>query len=256
MTTNTSHSDGSIKRDVRAALVSGVARDHRRTRGRRRIAVGSALALAAIAAPITVQMTEDHGLAVDEALAIASTGDGELITVSVTDVTADPEVMERQLLNAGVNAEVEVVPVSPSLRGTLVGYESEADLEGLDPEDLAEVLELSTKGRYWIAVGRQAAADEVLLAGMDPTLNGEPLHCLASHGMSAADAVEAVEHAGLEASVRLETFSGSGNGSSGYSTEVDHAVAGAVTGFAWLDGSSVAVFVDPEATPTSSAPYC
>jgi hypothetical protein len=69
--------------------------------------------------------------------AIAVEHRGKVIHLSVQDASADPEAMTNDLRAAGLDARVEVVPVSPSLVGMWVNFFSlgpngDADPRGLD----------------------------------------------------------------------------------------------------------------------------
>ena len=238
--------------DVRHALVGGIARTQARSRGRRRVGVGLAVAVLAVAAPVTVELSSSEGVAVKPALAIANT-DASTIRVRVLDASADPEGMEQQLRDAGIDADVEALPVSESLEGTLVGFESSADRHAATADEFSSYVELEVGGTYWLAVGRQAGATERYMVAKDPTTAGEPLHCRAALGMSLTAARDAVEAAGLTPVWRHETIAGGGNGAEGRSDPVENPKAGAVTGYAALDPETVVVFVDPTALPDPAA---
>ena len=241
--------------DIRADLVGAIGRSQHRSRARRRVLAGVTTAAAIVAAPVTVSMSADNGFAVNQALAIASSPEGT-VTVRVLDASADPQRMEAELQAAGITVDIDRVPASPSLHGDLVGFESSVERDSAAASEFAETLELEVGGEYWVAVGRAAEGRERYVVAMDPTGPGEPLHCEAPFGGGAGEALEVVQAAGLDATFRIEAFNGSGNGAEGRSTQSNDPPAGAVSGYAWIDSSTVAVFVDPTVAPTAGSSGC
>lgn len=112
--------------DLREQLLTGIA--GRRRRRRRALAGGALLAAAAAAAvPISVG---------GQASALAVERDGAWIELRIADATAGSAQMTRELREAGIDGEVQVVPVSPQAAGTwLAVAEYPDDVCELHPTD-------------------------------------------------------------------------------------------------------------------------
>lgn len=96
-----------------------------RARRRRAIVRGTAIAAAAaaiLAVPVAIDVVFGGYEPSTGVLAIAEAEGG--VVVSVEDVTADEEAMNRQLAASGVPAKVRTMPVSPFLVGRFIGVEA------------------------------------------------------------------------------------------------------------------------------------
>lgn len=100
--------------ELRTDLVAGVSRYHHRRR-RRRLTVVATGAVGALVAVLAVALP---GGGTEEALAV-SRGHG-VIELRIADATAGSAQMTEQLRAAGIDGEVDTVPVIPELVGTWV----------------------------------------------------------------------------------------------------------------------------------------
>lgn len=99
-----------------------VARAARRRRTARRGAAVVAAAAAILAVPVAIDVVVGGYEPSTGVLAIAEAEGG--VVVSVDDVTANEEQMNRQLAESGVPATVKTMPVSPFLVGRFIGVEA------------------------------------------------------------------------------------------------------------------------------------
>jgi hypothetical protein len=95
---------------LRDDLVSGIGERRRRSTRRRRTAlVGAPIAVAAATAAATIPGGTSPALAIEDR--------GEWIELRIADAAAGAPQMQRELRDAGIEAEVRVVAVTPSLVG-------------------------------------------------------------------------------------------------------------------------------------------
>lgn len=217
---------------LRADLVEGVAR-HRSRRRRRRHAL-AASGLAALAALLVLGIgTLDDG---DRSTALAVTRDEHWITVEIADATADPDRMTKELRAAGIDGEVTVKPVSPSLVGRWAAVEvhpsSPVDAGGNPNEKVVSVTELvdeapgvdagagtggdedrlfsidfehdklripaGFRDRVVLTAGRAPRGDELYAETGSAFGPGEPLRCSGVERLSPAEAEAAIAARGYE----------------------------------------------------------
>jgi hypothetical protein len=168
----------------------------------------------ALAAAVAVSLALVLPVLSDDPLrgALAIDRHGDTLHISVGDATADPEAMTNDLRALGLDAEVEVVPVSPSLEGTWLDIVS-GDLENSSkPGDRridevqrqmskrVEVLKLPAdfSGPFLLRVGRPAEAGETFQVALTRDIH-HAYRCLGLQGMSPEQAAEAIAARGYEA---------------------------------------------------------
>ena len=178
----------------------------RRARTWPRIALAAAVAVSfALVLPVLSDDPLRGALAIDR--------QGDTLHLSVEDASADPEAMTNDLRAQGLDAQVEVVPVSASLEGTwldIVSGDLENSNEPGDPriDDVqqqmsgkhVEVLKLPAdfSGPFLLRVGRPAEAGEMFLVALSRDTQNA-YHCLGLQGMSPDQAAEAIAERGYEA---------------------------------------------------------
>ena len=183
---------------LRDALVGAVetklVRQRRRARTRR-VALTMAAIVAVVATVVTVTLPDDRA---DASLEVAAR-DG-LLFVRLVDFESRPNEIVAALRNAGIDAEVEAVPVGPSNVGRFVGA-STTQGRGINivhdrrfsfstfsvPEDFQGLLRLS--------LGRRAEQGEMWRAASDATAEGEVLACRRIRGLTPAEAARLVADA-------------------------------------------------------------
>jgi hypothetical protein len=215
---------------LRTELVEGVARDRPRRRRRRHVLAASAVA--ALAALLVLGIgTLDGG---DRSTALAVTRDDHWITVEIADATADPDRMTKELRAAGIDGEVVIKPVSPSLEGRWVALEVFASTPvqaGENPnEKIVSITELADEAprggpgagrpnedrlfaidfdhdemripndfrdRVVLTAGRAPRGDELYTQSASAFAPGEPLHCTGIERLSPTAAEEAIAAKGF-----------------------------------------------------------
>ena len=154
--------------------------------------------------------------------AIAVERHGDVISLSVEDASADPEAMTNDLRAAGLDARVEVVPVSPSIEGMWVdfysaGVDPDADPRSLDIWDQmyppgdpsgiprARVLEIPAdfSSAFTLVVGRPALDGETWQQANvkdvpDETSDGGIVYCLGLEPSDTAGVDRALEDLGYD----------------------------------------------------------
>lgn len=183
---------------LRDALIGAVetklVRQRRRARVRR-VAVAMVAVAALVAVAITITLPDDRA---DASIEI-STRDGSVF-VQLLDLENRPDQIVGALRNAGIDAEVEPVPVGPSNVGRFVGASSTQDKALVIisdnrfsftsfsvPENFQGILRLS--------LGRRAEADEPWRTASDATAKGEVLACRTVRGLTPAEATKIVADA-------------------------------------------------------------
>ena len=141
------------------------------------------------------------------ALAIKQRGD--VLIVSVKDATADPDARTQDLRARGLPANVEVVPVSPSLEGTWVDIVNDNLAAGYNDPRLSEVFLQITKRPAELEIPADFSTPFTLVVGR-PAEAGETYHislardvesayeCLGLAGLSPAEADSAIRQQGYE----------------------------------------------------------
>ena len=106
--------------EVRSALVQGVARYRRRTRARA-LGAGVAVAMVSAAALVGGLLSQNPSPALAAALAIEP--DGKWIEVEIVKSDAGEQQMTTELHDAGIDAEVQIIPTIPSRVGDWMGLQ-------------------------------------------------------------------------------------------------------------------------------------
>ena len=127
---------------LRDDLVGGIGDRCRQTARRRRAAlVGAPIAVAAAAAAATIPGAASPALAIER--------DGEWIELRIADSAAGAPQMQREMRDAGIDAEVRVVAVTPSLVGQWAciaevadGDPAGEDVDGAGPKGRSYVVRL------------------------------------------------------------------------------------------------------------------
>lgn len=142
------------------------------------------------------------------ALAIEKRGD--TIYVSVKDAEADPEAMTNDLRAQGLPANVEAIPVSPSLEGTWVDIVNDNLDAGYNDQRISDVFrqierrpavleipaDFSTP--FTLVVGRPAQTGEIWTIAREEDVDGA-YNCLGLAGLTPAEADVAIRDEGYEA---------------------------------------------------------
>ena len=219
--------------ELRAELVEGAGR-HRPRRMRRQ----TALAAAAVAALAVLLVLGVGSLGDgDRSTALAVTRGDDWITVEIADATADPDRMTKELRAAGIDGEVVVKPVSPSLEGRWVAIEVFASTPvraGENPsEEVVSITELvdeappgspgagaggadenrlfavdfdhdemripnGFRDRVVLTAGRAPAGDELFSHSASAFAAGEALHCTGIERLSPTAAEDAIAAKGFK----------------------------------------------------------
>jgi hypothetical protein len=162
-------------------------RRFRRAVGRRRWRV--AVAATAASALAVVVLVGVEALAPPAAAGIEfARGDGYLVA-RVVDLRADPDAMRAAFRERGLDVDLELVPVSPSLVGEIVASsESEPGIEDIpDPArgcpaeprcgPIGLRIPIDWDGEAQIVLGRAARPSETYVSAGDAFAPGEALHC-------------------------------------------------------------------------------
>jgi hypothetical protein len=179
-----------------------VAEVPRRWRRLRLVVAAGAAVIVAVVAPIVSDDPLRGALAVEER--------GDTIVVSVRDATADPEAMAHDLRAHGLPANVEVVPVSPSLVGTWVDLVNDNLAAGYQdprfqdvfrqiserPHELELPADFSTP--FTLVVGRPAQPGETYRIALQRDVV-VAFDCLGLAGLTPAEADEVIRSRGFEA---------------------------------------------------------
>jgi len=251
-----------FKEELRSQLVAGSAAYVRRRRRQRGgvLVLASVLAVTGIVTGVTLaddgsdQSREQARtnlqyprLVSSQTLRISQVDDG-IFVVSVNEAAADPAAMMAELASAGIDANITLDPVSPSLVGRLTAFQGLH--EPPQPNEMSESVELHRNQSYELSIGRAAAPDETYLTAYHPFSSGEPLYCSGLDPLTNPLEVEAALQArGLDVSWRYLDLPGRGSGPgvfSGSTEEVATAPAGVVSGYASLTPHTVVVFVSPD----------
>ncbi|MGK5557507.1 hypothetical protein ACSNOI_38460 [Actinomadura kijaniata] len=180
-----------------APAPAGPARSGRR---RRRMLVGIPVTVAVTAAAVvgvqTVQPRDAGTGGIGTARALAFTERGGFLEVRIVDPNADPEMYRKQFAAHGLNVDLRVLPVSPSLVGRMLSYDERTKvmprvtpLDGGDgcgdvwcqpgvriPTDL--------RNRVTLTFGRAARPGERYEIAGDAAARGEPLAGVGVRGMT------------------------------------------------------------------------
>lgn len=129
----------------------------------------------------------------------------------VVDLNADPDAMRAAFRERGLDIELRLVPVSPSLVGEIVAMSDTAEgITGLpDPETgcpeemrcgpIGLRIPLDFRGEADITLGREAEAGELYVSAGDAFAPGEVLHCSGLLGAPVRHARDALARRGVRA---------------------------------------------------------
>jgi hypothetical protein len=246
--------------ETRAAL----SRIRSRVRRLRLIAVGvtaAALALAMAVALPAVLPAGGPGSAPSAAAGVSFTDRGDYVIARITNPAADVAQMEAAFAERGFDIKVTLIPVSPSLVGT-IPYVGE---DGAAQQSWAEEPQILTgpgcvspgggadcpiglripagfQGQASITVGRPAEPGEVYTSAADATAPGEALHCSGIPGMTVERALPLLQQHGLSALWRSD----SGRGGIGDNTDPSTIANQFVTDATPASSNKVYLFVSPD----------
>ncbi|HEY7875883.1 MAG TPA: hypothetical protein VIG64_12260 [Actinomycetota bacterium] len=165
----------------------------------------AAAAIAGVLLALIVPLASDDPLR--GALAIREHGD--TIVVSVRDAAADPDAMTNDLRAAGLPANVEVVPVSPSLEGAWVDIVNDNLGGGYNDPRISDVFRQITKRpaelelpadfstAFTLVVGRPAQPGERYQIALDADVSSA-YACLGLAGLTPAEADASIRRQGYE----------------------------------------------------------
>lgn len=214
---------------LRSQLVNGVARERARRKRRRRHVFAGAVVAALAAALVLGIATLDEG---DRSTALAVTRDDRWITVEIADATAEPRRMTQELRDAGINGEVKVRPVSPSLVGRWAALEARPATPTPGREQIVSITELvdeppgptggpglppierrlfsidfdrdklripvDFKDRVVLTAGRAPQGEELYAESASAFAPKEPLHCTGIERLPPAQAERAIAARGYK----------------------------------------------------------
>lgn len=181
-----------------------VAGTNRRRITPRRYVVGIAAVVAAAIAIVVPVISDDP---LRGALAIERHGD--TIYASVEDAAADPEAMTNDLRAEGLPAQVEVIPVSPSLEGNWIDIVNDNLDAGYNDPRISEIFSQMTRRPrvleipadfstpFTLVVGRPAEPGERYQTALALDVDGA-YHCLGLAGMTPEEAHEQLTSQGYE----------------------------------------------------------
>ncbi|HEY1834764.1 MAG TPA: hypothetical protein VGG08_10025 [Solirubrobacteraceae bacterium] len=192
-------------------------------RARRRLLPAAALAATALGLAVLLLVAGLPGAGTQRAssaIAFRTAADGDVIA-TVEEPFAAQSQLERAFARRGFDIQVSLVPVSPSLVGTLVYASEEDGADSIQPLLRGPCLAggagcsvgvrilSSFKGRGYITLGRAARADEAYDSTASAFAPGEPLHCSGLLGARVGSALPRLERDRLRAQWREEVSVGS-----------------------------------------------
>ena len=187
---------------LRDELVRAAERRNRQLVRRRRglqavVAVG--VVLVAVTAFLRVDRPQSAAAGVD-----IEVRDGT-ITVTLTGIETQPDVIAAALADAGIDADVYAAPAGPSQLGRFVTYRADpSDLKPVRPEDGTfagfEIPE-GWEGHLELYLGRPARDGERYTRGANAFATGEPLACSGLLHTTVAEASRSDAVVGLEVTV-------------------------------------------------------
>jgi hypothetical protein len=154
------------------------------------------------------------------AIAFRTAADGDVIATVVEPFAAQTQ-LEQAFARRGFDIQVSLVPVSPSLVGTLVYASEEDGADSIQPLLQGPCLAggvgcsvgvrilSSFEGRGYITLGRAARAGEAYASTASAFAPGEPLHCSGLLGATVAQALPRLESDHLQAQWREDVNVGS-----------------------------------------------
>jgi len=150
--------------------------------------------------------------------------DGDQIIARITDPSAAAEQLTAVFKAHGLNIQVQTLPVSPSLVGTIV-YSDVSNVQSLQAGpcmsgggtgcDVGLVIPADFSGEAYVSVGRAAAPGEDYASSADVFAPGEVLHCSGILGQSTSTTASTLQEMGV--TVRWDVQpTGSGSVPDGY----------------------------------------
>lgn len=182
----------------------------RRSRVRRRLV--PALGVVAMLATAAGLLTSGSAIAPSTAVGavVFRTAQGGEVIATVKDPFAAQQVLDEEFARHGFDITVDLVPVSPSLVGTVV-YTSEEDsndwiqplrhgscLNGGGGCAIGVRIKSAFTGHGYITLGRPARSSEAYESQASAFAAGEPLHCSGLLGATVAQAARSLQARGLE----------------------------------------------------------
>lgn len=199
------------KNELRDRLIKAAAgRAGRRRRLDRITGAGLIIVLCTSAAVFAMQLRPSPS----SASALTVERSATEVRVTVQDLEATPEQVQRELRAAGLQASVRAVPASPSAVGkfvTIVSSESSNDASVAMDEAGSRWFSISgasSGSRLEIHFGRAAHGDEEYEKSVDAFLPGEPLNCVALRDRPAPIAAVTLSRRGFDTKWQRYTASG------------------------------------------------
>lgn len=167
----------------------------RRRRFRRWLAAAVAAVVAAVASFLTV--LSPSPAAADVVVEVR----GNVVEVRVTDLDSTPDDVREAFEKAGLDVEVDGVPVGPSLVGRFVAVGFDADPSAPPVKRIDEraggflgfEVPKGWPGTMTISLGQPAAPRDLYFQGSDAFAEGEPLRCVEVRGRTLADAADLLD---------------------------------------------------------------
>lgn len=175
---------------------------------RYRLLVPAASALTAAAAAAVILISSPAGTDAAHAVSFRNAADGEIIA-TVTNPLAAKKTLDSEFASHGLHINVSLVPVSPSLVGTVVYTSDDGGADAIQPLQngscvtggggcpIGLKIPANFTGQGYITLGRAAQSGE----GYDSTASafapGEALHCSGLFGAKVSDASAVLQAHGL-----------------------------------------------------------
>lgn len=193
-------------------------------RRRTRVAFAPALGLLMVAAVIIATLMLGGGSSLGPqgavgAITFHTAANGDIVATVVNPFAAQRE-LDEAFAAKGLHIEVDLIPVSPSLVGTVVSTSEDGSSEAIRPLlhgsclsggggcRIGIEISPSFSGHGSITLGRPARAGETYESQASAFAAGEPLHCSGLLGGRASTAAGALGSRGIEAEWREDSVEG------------------------------------------------
>jgi hypothetical protein len=176
-------------------------------RRRRVLLIGVPLAAAAAVAAAIAIPARSHPHRTNVRLAALSfTPQGKYLVVKVVDPYADPKRYAREFAAHGMRIQLKLVPVSPSIVGTVVMMDGGEGIETITAKGkcwtggggyacpVGVRIPIGYKPSAGIVFGRAARPGETYMSTTSAFATGEELHCVDIRGRTVADAVAMIKN--------------------------------------------------------------
>jgi hypothetical protein len=195
-----------------AALGSDLGMRSSQRRGRRRLVLAGVAALAVAALVVTLSVALRQ--APPAAAAVEFRTSGDYIVATVVNPYAAEQQLDAAFAAHGLHITLKLVPVSPSLVGSVVYMGSSADASGIGvlysptrqapggPLPIGLRIPTDFQGRADIVLGRAARPNETYVSTADAFAPGEALHGSGLIGMRVSAALAKLKELGLTAQWR------------------------------------------------------